>query len=231
MIKNLLSIAFTLALAYVATAQCTPDPNHSDVLVYPSNDSTFNLIANQAFDGLITLNVPSDTSVGPLTAVIDSVVLGSVVGLPAGLTYECNNSECLVLGGESGCFRMFGTPVQEGTFVLEIEAVIYTSVLPLTESFEYDLVVSGPTSLNAMNQETELLTVFPNPAKDLVNVSLTEPNVTLSVYDITGSEVHQIISTQEKMIQLDVSSWNAGVYFLKYQSANNTAQTTFTVMH
>ena len=93
---------------------------------------------------------------------------------------------------------------------------------------EYKIVVNvnDPSNLcspEAMASVKEKLELFPNPADDKTTVILpTEKGYTLSVVDITGRTVQQIIvnAGQTEAI-LDVSKLNAGIYFV---SASNGSQ-------
>ena len=60
-------------------------------------------------------------------------------------------------------------------------------------------------------EEEEInLTVFPNPANDIVNISTTE-NYTLTITDINGKK----IDSQVENDRLDISNFNSGIYFLR----------------
>lgn len=113
-----------------ATAQCTPDPNATG-LVYP--DTLQTACPNQFYDVTLTLNVPADSTLGGFTAIIDSVQLNNLLGLPAGLSYECNPTSCVFPGNSTGCIRVFGTPTDTGEFELTIDGTIYFKVFGIPQ--------------------------------------------------------------------------------------------------
>ncbi len=71
---------------------------------------------------------------------------------------------------------------------------------------------------NAVNDENLVnVTVYPNPATELVNILLPEHlNTTAYVYDLNGKEVlRQAVNS--KKLQLNVSNLSKGYYFVKLQ--------------
>ena len=73
------------------------------------------------------------------------------------------------------------------------------------------------------------ITVFPNPAKDILNITIASGNYTeLSITTASGKTVltkNIIASNAEKTIQLNVSNLSAGAYFIKLTSADGSEKT------
>lgn len=69
------------------------------------------------------------------------------------------------------------------------------------------------------------LSVFPNPARDLVHIELPAGNsssLTLKVYDAKGSIIHQeIVANTSERITINAAEWPAGMYYLMWQGAQN----------
>jgi len=61
-------------------------------------------------------------------AQIDSFVLEDMVGLPPGLNYTCQSSFCQIIGGNSSCVLINGTPIQMGTFPIHIYSTYYAKI-------------------------------------------------------------------------------------------------------
>jgi hypothetical protein len=64
------------------------------------------------------------------------------------------------------------------------------------------------------------ITVYPNPARDIVNISLHRilKEMTLGIYDVNGRPLYMEVlknSTPESVKQVDVSGFVKGVYFIK----------------
>ena len=72
------------------------------------------------------------------------------------------------------------------------------------------------------------LSVYPNPFRQLVSVTLPAPNGTLSIYSMTGRQILQRhVSSYETVI--DASTLPIGVYLLQYTSARGTYTTRIVV--
>jgi hypothetical protein len=72
--------------------------------------------------------------------------------------------------------------------------------------------------------EDEDVLLYPNPTSDNVTVTINDAairEITISVFDILGNEVYKIM-TYNKSIQLDVSKFSQGVYFIKIQNQSET---------
>jgi len=73
--------------------------------------------------------------------------------------------------------------------------------------------------------ENEKLTVFPNPASDIVSVSLptgiSDPTVTF--YDLTGKLIHVSVSVRNnKLLLIDINTLTNGFYFVKVTGDNKS---------
>jgi hypothetical protein len=119
--------------ANVAHAQvCTPDPTALFLGIpgiYPNPAITSNLTAGnqgQAYSETMTIMVPQDTTIDlsafigfPFPAISVSVnfqEVTAITGLPTGLNYTCDLSNCQWGGGVNGCIKLDGTPTQGGSF-------------------------------------------------------------------------------------------------------------------
>lgn len=107
----LLFIGFTFGV----NAQCTPDPNITTPGFYPAPDSLPCVERNVLFDTVLqfknfsTIN-PADFGLPPIGNVtVNWVRIDSIGGLPTGITYQCNLSNCKFNGGTNGCISFTGT--------------------------------------------------------------------------------------------------------------------------
>lgn len=140
--KLLLFVSITLLTISSASAQCTPDPQYTTPGIYPNQATGLGSgCVGVPYTQLITNVVPVDTCVEIaqgfpcITFNIDSVVITSVSGLPAGLSivyYDGGNTNspadqgCFE-GGTTGCALISGTPTQAGTYNLSIDVMGYTA--------------------------------------------------------------------------------------------------------
>ena len=66
-------------------------------------------------------------------------------------------------------------------------------------------------------QQENVFTMYPNPAKDVVNLAynLTDTNATVSIYDVTGRLIHEVaLDAVSGNSELHVSTYPAGVYLV-----------------
>ncbi len=77
-----------------------------------------------------------------------------------------------------------------------------------------DTIVSGIDEV----QNKNTVKIYPNPANSMVNVSLTEfnPDVMLTLLDITGKKIHHQSMYLETTI--DISNYASGMYFVRVES-------------
>lgn len=76
------------------------------------------------------------------------------------------------------------------------------------------------TNLAGKKGESELvmtttLTTFPNPAKDVVNVSLDTDIETIVIYDLQGRTVQSIDAINSTQYTIDIANLNEGAYFIR----------------
>lgn len=93
-------------------------------------------------------------------------------------------------------------------------------------SQEFSIAIMGSGPMSTDKHELLGVTLYPNPATDLVNVELdqTDGPVAVHVFDLQGRKVidYKNEKTGQSAHRLDVSSLPAGVYFVKIQSSQKT---------
>lgn len=83
----------------------------------------------------------------------------------------------------------------------------------------------SPLSINDANNSYPLLSVYPNPTKDIVNIDLTkinDRNIQLKVIDITGKVIHSEKSCSTNIVSLDFTKYQSGVYFINITGDNTS---------
>jgi len=206
----LLCLLVSFGLAFSASSQCTPDPLYTDSVfgVWPDTMTNFPpAILNDPYFGQIDLIVPAGTGDIPGQSVnfpIDSGLVVDVVGLPAGLTFECNSqtdAPCTFLPEMLGCAALVGTPTETGDFVLTITIRVYVTIFgtptPQDQDFEgYRVVVTDPLGLPENLVVQNVSQNIPNPFTESTRIDyrLSESaNVEFRVIDMLGQEVHKEI--------------------------------------
>ncbi|MDF1675660.1 MAG: T9SS type A sorting domain-containing protein [Vicingaceae bacterium] len=83
-----------------------------------------------------------------------------------------------------------------------------------------DINVESTIVSNISEQDEVKVKVFPNPTTDFVNISLSKSNNNYSyqLYSIDGQLIEENNSINENSIKLNLSDYNAGVYFVNLYS-------------
>ena len=157
--KKRLQFSFCILVAFLVLplwgeAQvCTPDPSYTAAGIYP--DSLPSACLNQSYSETVTLVIPSDTIFLTFSFDIDSVVLNDVVGLPPGMSYDCEPSSCSFPGGSSSCVLVSGAPTVPGTYEVDIITTFYVFnfvagalAIPDTQEAYYTIIVPEAPSLS-----------------------------------------------------------------------------------
>ena len=229
-------LTLTLAFAFFgAQAQCTPDPQFTIAGIYPDSASGLpGAIVGQAYDEVITIISPTDTSVTlfgqSLSVTVQAIELTSVTGLPPSFSYDCETANCTFSGGSTSCAVLTSpsptvaevglhqiimntiTTVDAGLFGIQTQDDVI--------DYYYIEVLNGTTStLNQFNDLTfDLKGVFPNPVVNNAKIQFisgTPEAVTFKVYNLLGEEIEsQFINSQRGVntIIVNTTSYSEGMY-------------------
>jgi hypothetical protein len=75
------------------------------------------------------------------------------------------------------------------------------------------------------------ISLYPNPANDIVNIVSTTDIRTIEVLNYIGQTIYKTNDINLKVIKLDVGSFNAGEYFVKITTMSGIETTKVTVIH
>jgi hypothetical protein len=194
-------------------AQCIPNLSIVNTGVFPTV-----LPAAQvgvAYAQVLQFHVAKDTVVtipiiGSTKAKIDSFTIVKVNGIPNGMGFKCNTSNCTIPGGGNGCADITGIPIQKGIFPLQIILKIKASVGILGSReiidtlTQYSVTVGSGVSINNANQiENFEYKIFPNP---IIN---NQFNLTFWNKNSTHCSV-KIFNIQGALVALELINLNAG---------------------
>lgn len=160
---------------------------------------------------------------------------GSSNGLPAtinsGESYISNYSFTLPVDWDENNIEIIGLLLDPsgridnaGSYsIAEAVANGYETGPPMgiTEEFDYNV--------------DDKLKVYPNPASDVLNVTITSPNGELnkiSIYNYAGQLVHEfdmIVTTGSWNFKIDLSEYSKGLYTMEYTNSNSTIVKKFIV--
>ena len=82
-----------------------------------------------------------------------------------------------------------------------------------------------------INELTNTISLYPNPADDFVNIVSSNDIKTIEVLDYVGQVIYRNNAVDLKVTQLNVASFNAGVYFVKITTSNGIKTYKLTVTH
>ena len=73
--------------------------------------------------------------------------------------------------------------------------------------------------------ENNIISIFPNPAQDKLNIQFAEnfntEQITITVYDIMGKIIFEKEYLSEPLISVDIQNLIVGCYFVKISNKNN----------
>ena len=80
-------------------------------------------------------------------------------------------------------------------------------------------VISVQTTLGTADFDLKNVIAYPNPVKDILNISMEQDITAVSLYNVLGQEIQKKFYSS-KEITIDLSSLVAGTYFVKVTSDN-----------
>ncbi len=202
--RILLFAAVIFSASQFASAQsCTPDAQYTSPGFYP--DSTTGIATacvGVAYDQVITMVSPTDTTISGFTIQVDSVIINNVSNLPAGISFACGSANCTIYPqvDPSSCIDLYGTAGagDVGDHTITIEYTGYVTLfgspqsLPLTEN--YKLTVDNCTAglLELTSQDKKLVKIVDMTGRE-VNPT---PNTPL-IYIYSDGSTEKVVLVEE----------------------------------
>jgi len=107
------------------------------------------------------------------------------------------------------------TGLAGGTHTLGVQAIQDDG---LSAIITKEIVIEG----NAISEsQSSQISVYPNPAKDLVNISSNQEIERITVYSLLGKLVYDSMISESGKLQLNTANYEPGMYMIKVKSANN----------
>jgi len=237
-------LILTLAFAFIgAQAQCTPDPQFTAAGIYPDSVTGLpNAIVGQSFNEVITIVTPLDTSATlfglTIPVTIQTIELTNVTGLPSSFSYNCANSNCVFIGGNTSC-AVLSSPSPAIADVGLHQIFMYTTTTAdagiygiQTQDdiidYYYINVTNATSVVNQFNDFTfELKDVFPNPVNSNAKIQFILGNstdVVFTVFNHLGEKIEEqnIAATRGvNDIEIYANDYANGMYLY---SINNGVQ-------
>ena len=217
--KIILSI-FCFALATISYGQCSPDTIYQDSIwgIWPNTTDNFaSGDIGVAYEQVIDL----DSNYAGIT--LTNVALISVNGIPDGLSFACDITNCTWAGGAQGCASITGTPTTNGTYPLELEIVgcVFGGVICDTTVFNDYVIQIGPVGIESYSIQTNTFKLnqnYPNPSNELTNIDFVtgEPSkIDFMITNLIGDVVSfKSINANRGVnsIIIDTKKYSDGVY-------------------
>jgi len=93
----------------------------------------------------------------------------------------------------------------------------------IPEGATFDIVIAPQSGISVKSSILDLhLEAFPNPTIDFVTLKTTTDITKTTIYNILGKQLAVIKGTGTS-VQIDLSSYQSGTYFVKVHSANNVS--------
>lgn len=114
----------------------------------------------------------------------------------------------------------------------DVKNTSYSGNVSLNPFTSIILMKNTATNITNISKEDKKMTIYPNPASNLLNVILDDNDIQkikIEVYDVLGHLVTKeaTISKSENKFQIDVSDFKAGMYFLKVSANQSVYQKMF----
>ncbi len=262
-----LAVGFT---AWLQAQNCEPDLSYTDstgvfplpydAVANPTGGITECAVIGHPYEYVFTVGVGDSISVVfsgiPLSLPLDSVVVKSVSGLPAGLNYACSEPGCKFLKNTLGCATIFGTPTAAappGDYLLVITGKAYFPTFP----FEFEInfpgdFFPGEYRLRLLENDTQpcglvnsreslaekvALSIQPNPANGMTKVNLrstVQGNFNFRVLDLPGKTMEQrqvSLYPGENIIEFDGGSLPNGMYIVQLQNEQGQVSQKLIIQH
>lgn len=132
-------------------------------------------------------------------------------------TYDSIKASNIIESGSTAEYKAGQEINLNSGFYAESGSTFTAEIEPCTASS------SSSKQAKAKQSTTELvskalensLSVYPNPTTDVLNIACKELLNDITIYDITGKQIHAIKNINTKEAFVDMSRFNSGIYFLK----------------
>ena len=84
------------------------------------------------------------------------------------------------------------------------------------------------TGINQFQVNTNQISIYPNPANEILYIDCKLKNATLFITDIIGNKIKQT-NVENELTTLDISNLSKGVYFLNVKTTNNVITKKFII--
>jgi len=109
-----------------------------------------------------------------------------------------------------------------GTIITNTADIYFDYNAPVKTNTTYH-VIALPSAINEEYIDNSILTVFPNPATESVNIMLTGSSINdykIVVVDVTGRKIKSLNNLSEKQCTINITDLLSGFYFIEINDNN-----------
>lgn len=212
--------------------------NMNKIAPPPAPSGFFKLILNPyniAGTGIVELFVyePGDSANGEtvtftINTLSDSV---SIIGITSGTNgkFVVANDFVANFPASSG-FTVKGSTGNNGTYTVISSSLVGSNTeitvanVPNATTDGKIIYATTSTGIDANNNVENNVAIFPNPAKNFINVKLDANSSikTIEIYNIIGKKVMVLPLNNNELNKISLNELPTGVYFMKYGNGNGT---------
>jgi hypothetical protein len=163
------------------------------------------------------------------TMTVNAVPLVSFVGSPY---IKCNTDTLIISGNPTGgTISYSGSGLSGSTFYCSVAGIgthpisySYTGTNGCSNSTTTNIQVNSCVGIHEIDNLNSLISIYPNPANDKLNIKINKFNNTnqykFKLVSVEGKELksESLINSQT---EIDVSDLSNGIYFLEVNTANS----------
>lgn len=241
--KTLYALIILFPLGFLTAQTCSPLQTWADTVefgAFPDTIVNFPVAqVDEFYSTDLNFKVPDevtpqlDPSGVAVGSEIESFVVTSVEGMPDGIEFNCNSTNCYYEGGDNGCANIYGTPTTPGEYdiVINIKATILLALIPGlpptpvdqdTQFTGYKIIVDG--ELNTSVYQLDETHVYPNPFTNQFTVSNPKNrDLTVALFDLSGKLLSTTkVSTTKQ--ELNTSHLPKGMYVVHLSDVDEVKQ-------
>lgn len=225
--KQLLTALLSLILGSASAQQMTCPSNFQDSTFGAWPDTTINFAhayVDVPYVQELNFKAPSDAGdIDPTYsgAQLQKYKVTGVTGLPAGFSYTCSKTNCEYPGGQAGCANLTGTATasQIGIYdiTIKISATVIVAFVPLPiprDFIGYKLIIEeAPVDLGTKIIAPDEAYVYPNPAKEEINIVNAHLFDSYAIYGINGQLINNAAINSDNQ-KVSISELKEGIYFI-----------------
>jgi len=231
--------ALLLSLSFFSAdiiAQCTPDNTFTEFGAYSSlgKNKIPDAWIDSSYDETLTIVVPTKIQ----GFAINQVTIKDVSNLYAGLSYLCVPSNCVFPGGANNCIQIKGKasdPKEANQKTVTLKLYVETSIVNFDTLIEVEFNLFDSASLSIQAPQNELLTIYPNPAKNIISFDFGSQlynTLSIELMDLNGKLVKTLsFNSNEEIVQLPIEDVENGLYLVKYAIDDKMLFKKITIQH